>query len=269
MVRQEPCATGFITQYYFLSSVVALLCSFTYVAIAVPPDYSYLLAVTLWTFFIYNDVSGLHVFKDILRKSHKSRLIIIFITIAWVTFQLSLTSLFFLFLAAFITFLYFFPVFHLKPLRQYGIWKPLFIGLVFSILTALIPMLQNLYTWQESIYPLLAIWFFVSGLALVFDIGDIDVDENENIGTWPKLVGTIKTKWLIIIMMMTAMLLMFYSAWVYLIEIPESVAFSISCLAGIAGAWKTHAKKSKLYFLFFIDGVMALPFIISLFFSFL
>jgi 4-hydroxybenzoate polyprenyltransferase len=175
----------------------------------------------------------------------------------------------FLFLAAIITFFYFFPVLNQRSLRQNGLLKPLVIGLVFSIVTTQIPMIENHYEWHEYIYSFTAILFFVTGLALIFDIGDVDIDENETIRTIPKMIGVFRTRIIITCLMGMAMVLMFYTAWTYLIDIPESVAFVLSCLAGIVGAWKASVNKHKFYYLLYIDGLMALPLLFSLIFYFI
>lgn len=188
---------------------------------------------------------------------------------ATVFYQLSVTGLLFLSLAAIITFFYFFPVFSQRSFRQNGILKPFMIGVVFSILTVQIPMSENHYEWYEYIYPFTAMLLFVAGLALIFDIGDVETDESETIRTLPKMIGVFQTRLMITCLMSMAMLLMFYTAWIYLMDIPESVAFVLSGLAGLAGAWKASSKMQKNDYLLYIDGIMALPLLFSLVFYFL
>lgn len=257
-----------VREYFFLAFIVASFTLFTYESIAVDSDIFYVLGVAMGTLLLYKYISPLKSYNQLLSKNNFFLGVFTLLLFVFFAFNLQVQSLLFFGLAGLVSLLYFFgwPSF-IKPLREYLLLKPFIIGLVYSILIVQIPMQDAQYLGYEYMYSMAAILLLVSGLAIVFDMGD--VEEDSSTATFPKFMGIIPSKILVTLLMVLASGAMFYSAWTYMIGIPESVAFSFSCLIGTIMAWKATPTHSKMYYLLYVDGVMALPYGVTLFFNML
>jgi len=254
-----------VNEYIFLALIISSFTLFIFESIAFSPNLYYILALASGTFLLYKYISPFKSVNQLLTKNGlflgitSSLLFLLFLLI------LSTKSLLFLGLAGILSLLYFFgwpPI--IKPMRAYLLLKPFTIGLVYSILVCQIPMIESHYVAHEYIYSMGAVFLFVSALAIVFDLGD--VEEDDVIATFPKTIGIVPSKIMVTLLMICASAAMYYSAWTYLISIPESVAFGLSCLTGIIIGWRATSFQPKSFYLTYVDGVMALPYVFTMFF---
>ncbi len=257
-----------INEYIFLGLIVASFITFTYNSIAVSPNLYYILVAAISTIIIYKYISPLKSVKQFFFENKLFFGITILLLLSLCFLILTVKSLIALGLAGFLTLCYFFgwPPFF-KPLRTYMILKPCLIGIVYSILVCQIPMIEAHYLAHEYMFSMAAIFLFVSALAIVFDLGDVEEDQRMN--TCPKILGIVPSKIIVTLLMILATSAMYYSAWTYMISIPESVSFSISCFIGVIVGWKAMPSNPKSFYLMKVDGVMALPYMINIVINFI
>ena len=149
-------------------------------------------------------------------------------------------------------------------LRKTGWFKPFAIGLVWATAVTYIPILWH-EVEQDTLYHFSAFnaWFFVKNfmyislLAILFDIKDYATDHNKQLKTFVVRFGLRKTIFYVIIpltiigfisFIIFASLLHFH----FLRIIINSIPFILLVLV----AWSMHRRKSILYYLVVIDGLM-------------
>lgn len=258
-----------IKKYLFLSVIVASLTCFTYISVASVIRWDYVIASGLATFLLYN-FHGL-LSKDLitLRKNLEG---IQGNTIVLVTSMLCLYALFtwtmaeniILFVAGLLAFGYFVPFTSSnRSFRDFYWLKPLTIGAVYAILTALIPYHQSGYTWYESGWLSLGRLLFVGSLSIIFDIGDVVEDDLQKVKTIPQEYGRTKAKLIGSIFLILALIIESYGAWVFLIEVKGIVSLIFTYMVSWVLLIMANEYRKWWYFLFLVDGMMGLPWILA------
>lgn len=181
--------------------------------------------------------------------------------------NISLLQLAPLMLAGFIAIAYYGIPFGLHTklnLRRTGWFKPFAIGFVWATAVTYAPIL-----WHEvesnAVYHFSSfnIWFlvknfmYISLLAILFDIKDYAADHNKQLKTFVVQMGLRKTIFYIIIPLSIAGFLSLI-AFAYLLHFPalRIIINSIPFILLILVAWSLHKRKSILYYLVVIDGLM-------------
>ncbi|OYZ00069.1 MAG: hypothetical protein B7Y37_12440 [Sphingobacteriia bacterium 28-36-52] len=150
-------------------------------------------------------------------------------------------------------------------LRNNGLLKPLIIGLVWAGTVSFSPVFfydlsypgldksLELLTWLFFIEN----WLFISILCILFDIKDYANDANQKLKTWVVQIGLKKTLYWVIYPMTILSILAY---WIFAIT-QESSLFSIlfnsiPYVLLITVCTFMHQRKSILYYLAIIDGLM-------------
>ncbi len=156
-----------------------------------------------------------------------------------------------------------FNVFQLN-LRQTGWMKPFFIGFSWAGVVTIYPLLFNqLETGvihQLSLYGFFLFiknWMFITVLSIMFDIKDYAADHNRQLKTFVVRIGLRKTIFYIIIPL-SVIGFISYIAFVSALHFPLArIAINtIPFILLIRVAWSMHQRKSILYYLAVIDGLM-------------
>lgn len=84
-----------------------------------------------------------------------------------------------------------------KRLRDYGILKILVLTGVWTIVTAIIPIIEHDASICEYPFEIMMRFFFVFVLCILFDIRDIQKDVNNKLITLPTRIGIQKSYWMI------------------------------------------------------------------------
>ena len=149
-------------------------------------------------------------------------------------------------------------------LRKSGWLKPFFIGFVWAGIVSFYPLLfseiQHRHTLPLSV---LSIWFFtknwmfITVLCIMFDIKDYAADYNHHIKTFVVRTGLRNTIFRIIIPLSIAGLVS-YILFVAFNHFPLTriIFNSIPFILLIIVAWSLRRRKSILYYLAIIDGLM-------------
>lgn len=149
-------------------------------------------------------------------------------------------------------------------LRKTGWFKPFAIGFVWATTVTYIPIIwwqvEHNSTYQFSSFN---IWFlvknfmYISLLAILFDIKDYAADHNKKLKTFVVRIGLRKTIFYIIIPL-TILGFVSFIAFAYLLHFHmlRIVINSIPFILLIAVALSMQRRKSILYYLVVIDGLM-------------
>ena len=149
-------------------------------------------------------------------------------------------------------------------LRNTGWFKPFVIGFVWSTMVTYMPLLWHVAE-QKSNYQLSIInaWLFVKNfmyislLAILFDIKDYKEDHNRKLKTFVVELGLKKTIFFIIVPL-TLIGFIALLLFAYVVHFPalRIIINSIPFVLLLIVAWSMQNKKSILYYLVVIDGLM-------------
>ncbi len=156
------------------------------------------------------------------------------------------------------------PTFHSKNLRSLGWLKPFFIGFVWAGLVTVYPVLFyhiSINTFYEiSLLGCLLFiknLMFVTVLCIMFDIKDYAADHNHQLKTFVVRVGLRKTIFFIIMPLCIIGLATFvFSATMRHFSLLKIGINTIPFVLLIIVAYSLHRRKSILYYLAIIDGLL-------------
>ena len=149
-------------------------------------------------------------------------------------------------------------------LRKTGWFKPFAIGFVWAVTVTYIPLFWH-QVEQHTTYDISAInaWFFIKNfmyislLAILFDIKDYAEDNNKKLKTFVVQVGLKKTIFYIIIPLTIIGFISFlFFASVMHFHALRIAINSIPFILLLVVAWSLQNRKSILYYLVVIDGLM-------------
>jgi 4-hydroxybenzoate polyprenyltransferase len=156
------------------------------------------------------------------------------------------------------------PILATKNLRQLGWLKPFVIGFVWAAMVTAYPIIYNNIIHNTTYYiNLLSTLFFIKNfmfvtvLCIMFDIKDYAADHNQQLKTFVVRVGLRKTIFYIIIPLSiiglsTFILFSTLSQFPLLRILINTIPF----LLLISVAYSLHRRKSILYYLAIIDGLL-------------
>lgn len=149
-------------------------------------------------------------------------------------------------------------------LRKTGWFKPFAIGFVWAITVTYIPVIWwGVENNTDYIFNSFNVWFliknfmYISLLAVLFDIKDYAADHNKKLKTFVVRIGLRKTIFYIIIpLALTGFIAFIVFAYLLHFHTLRIVINSIPFILLIAVAWSMQRRKSILFYLVVIDGLM-------------
>lgn len=151
-------------------------------------------------------------------------------------------------------------------LRKSGWAKPFVIGFVWAAAVTVYPVM--FYKWQmdkhyspsvEGVWFFIKNWMFITVLCIMFDIKDYADDYNQNLKTFVVRVGLRKTIFSILLPISAVGLIAF---WIFAalmrFGIVRIAINTIPFICLIVVAYSMYRRKSILYYLMVIDGLMLL-----------
>ncbi|MGB4840874.1 MAG: hypothetical protein WBP08_17845 [Saprospiraceae bacterium] len=259
---------NYLHHFYHLALSICFLTAITYTCAGNKTDWKFSIWVSLATFLVYNFHDVLKFKNDEILKFVRTNILFTFLILASSLVGLLLMSQDFyqiLFFATAIIFciFYFRPnILWNKSGRDHFLLKPLLIGLVFGILTALIPYLQSGYNLSESLLLTLGRVSFVMSLAILFDIGDVIEDTGAHAETIPSRFGIKQSKVIAILLLIFSIIIEGYGAWIFLIEFPVFITFCIGYIFSFFLIIFSTAYRPSWYYLLLVDGMMMLPWLL-------
>ena len=139
-----------------------------------------------------------------------------------------------------------------SKLRNWGISKVIIIGVVWSIATVLLPVLEadQIITWDVWIVFLQRV-FFVLAWIIPFEIRDLKYDSPE-LHTLPQSIGQKKTKILGSLFLVIMCMLTFFKDYIAPIEF--LVTFLVTAVL-LLFIWASKRDQQSYYASFFVEGI--------------
>jgi 4-hydroxybenzoate polyprenyltransferase len=262
----------FLDTYIHLAFCVGMLTAFTYSSISFPIDWQLVAATFLGSLMIYNyhDVLTYDTIQFMIWIKSKAVLVpLICASISgWLILEHFETSFVPLLISVVACVLYFRPINGKDySLRAITFFKIFLISLVFGLITTTIPLIDANYAIKEILWMTLARMAFIAALAIAFDIGDLLVDQKSNTSTLPSVVGNKNAKWIGSLLLIIAGLIEAYCAWNFMLEVPALFVMAIVYFVSWILLLSSSPQRTKHFYLFAVDGMMGLPFLLSLVFG--
>lgn len=157
-------------------------------------------------------------------------------------------------------FMYFLPALpgNRKRLRDFGLLKILVLTTVWTVATAILPMISNDVSVSEYPFEIALRFVFVFALCVLFDIKDMQTDKANNIQTLPHITGVQRAYRLVY----TSVVVFVGLSLVQLSRHPDMperpIAAIIAGLATAVVALFVHRMQSRVTFVAVTDGMMLL-----------
>jgi 4-hydroxybenzoate polyprenyltransferase len=158
-----------------------------------------------------------------------------------------------------------------KRLRHLPFVKIFLVAGVWSAVTVLFPALE--YEIESIVSPSLLFTFstrflFLFAITLPFDLRDMEADRQNNIKTFPLVLGEKKTIQLAIVCLLLFCLCYLLGAFVFKQINPfKACAYCISGLIAIGFVSQSEKQKSEYFVSFWIEGLMLVQFILLFIFK--
>jgi 4-hydroxybenzoate polyprenyltransferase len=174
-----------------------------------------------------------------------------------------------LLLSAFITFLYSAPKIshpYFKALRKVALAKTVFLTLVWTYVTTILPLQISDQPWQKDFSLFAASRFFlIYAICILFDYRDREYDKNVGIRSLITWLSDKSITWLFIF---SLLLFTIFTCWLIQYGYSYSI-ISLLLIPGIitAGLYRYARRNfSDILYYFVLDGLMALSSLLTLFF---
>ena len=259
----------YLRQYFHLTFCVLLLTAYSYKSHTQDINWTYCIWASLVTFLLYNYYQLINVRRNNLSLVFKHNFPVYAIIIISFTLGIALIWNNFIKLALFsvallTTYLYFKVDEHDgKSGRDYRIFKPVAIGIVYSIITLMIPSQDFGLTISESLLVSAGRMSFIMALSLIFDICDVRENEAIKNPTLTETIGIKKTKLTITFLLFIASLIETMAVWSFLIDLHTYLAMMITLFMTLILGIKANQQRPIWYSLLLTDSMMMAPYIIS------
>ncbi len=180
-------------------------------------------------------------------------------------FELNTDAKVVVFILAIVTAFYgFFEIPFIKPkkkLRDLGLVKTVFVGIVWSATTVLVPLAQSHIQTDLMIFLLLRRFLFLLALTMVFEIKDMEGDAANNLETLPLAIGIPNTKLLAQGILFAMIIINLIQYFFFYIPFVNMVAVNLSLLVSIICIQPVNEQTGEKWYYIVLDGMMILQFI--------
>jgi 4-hydroxybenzoate polyprenyltransferase len=149
-----------------------------------------------------------------------------------------------------------------KKLRDFGLLKTLFVGMVWSVTTVLVPLAGKHPDIEMLVFLLIRRFLFVAALTIVFEVKDYEGDRLANLRTLPMVLGISGTKLLAQGLLFLLVILNVIQYAVYYFPLEGMLAISLSLLLSIIAIQPVKEELSDKYYYFVLDGMMLMQFLL-------
>ncbi len=152
---------------------------------------------------------------------------------------------------------YFFP---LTKLRKSPLFKLFTLVIVWTMVTAVVPVLSGsaeLFTKNNLLYIFIRFCFMMA-ICIPFDIRDLQIDSADNVSTLPHIIGEKNAKWLAFGFMLIYMILIILEYSWGILSIQLFIALMISALINSGLVLMSNSKRGEYFYVALIDGTMIL-----------
>ncbi len=148
-----------------------------------------------------------------------------------------------------------------KKLRDYGLLKTAFVGLVWSVTTVIIPLAGRGIGAELLAFLLLRRFLFVMALTMVFEIKDIKADRAYGLMTLPMHLGIGQTKLLAQVVLLLLMLINIAQYLFSEVSLGNIIAVNVSILLSIACIQPLTVETGDVWYYLVLDGMMFIQFV--------
>lgn len=147
-------------------------------------------------------------------------------------------------------------------LRDIGLLKTVFVAVVWSVTTVVIPLGEiNLHD-SALLFLLLRRFLFVLALTICFEIKDTEADSRDGIKTLPMYLGVGGTKLLAQFILLVLAGVNFIQYAVFNTPLYDMASVNVSLLISIVAIQPVKEETSPLWYYVVLDGMMALQFLL-------
>lgn len=149
-----------------------------------------------------------------------------------------------------------------KKLRDFGLLKTLFVGMVWSVTTVLVPLAGKHPDIEMLVFLLIRRFLFVAALTIVFEVKDYEGDRLANLRTLPMVLGISGTKLLAQGLLFLLVIVNVIQYAVYYFPLEGMLAINLSLLLSIICIQPVKEELSDKYYYFVLDGMMLMQFLL-------
>lgn len=146
-------------------------------------------------------------------------------------------------------------------LRDFGLLKTFFVGLVWSVTTVIVPLEGTPVEPAMLVFLLLRRFLFIFALTLVFEIKDQATDREYNLRTLAMVLGISRTKLFAQLTLMLLVVTNLVQYFFYEISLSNMLAVNFSLLISMAVIQPVSEETTEPWYYFAIDGMMILQFV--------
>lgn len=148
-----------------------------------------------------------------------------------------------------------------RKLRDFGYLKTLFVAMVWSVTTVVVPLSGTFVETDMLVFLLLRRFLFILALTIVFEIKDLKSDEEYQLQTIPMRLGVSNTKLLAQGILFLLMLINLVQYFFFDVVLMNMLAVNLSLLVSILCIQPVNEDTSDGWYYWLLDGMMILQFI--------
>lgn len=148
-----------------------------------------------------------------------------------------------------------------RRLREIGLLKTLFVGLVWSFTTVLVPFSGQHLATDTMVFLLLRRFLFILALTIPFEIKDLWIDRPAGIITLPMRIGVERTKLLAQGVLLLLIGINIFQYFFFYVPLADMVAFNLSLMVSILAIQPIKESTGDKWFYFVLDGMMLVQFL--------
>lgn len=147
-----------------------------------------------------------------------------------------------------------------RKLRDFGLVKTIFVALVWSVTTVIVPLENTFVEPQMMWFLLIRRFIFVGALTMVFEIKDMQGDQEHGLKTLPLQFGVSNTKLIAQGHLFLLILINLVQYFFFDISVWNMAAVNLSLLVSIACIQPLREETPEVWYYLVLDGMMILQF---------
>lgn len=149
-----------------------------------------------------------------------------------------------------------------RKLRDFGLLKTLFVGMVWSVTTVMVPLAGKHPDVEMLVFLLIRRFVFVAALTIAFEVKDYEGDRLSNLKTLPMVLGVSGTKLLAQGLLFSLIIINVIQYTAYYFPFEGMIAVNLSLLLSIVCIQPVKEELSDKYYYFVLDGMMLVQFLL-------
>ncbi len=148
-----------------------------------------------------------------------------------------------------------------RKLRDFGLFKTLFVAIVWSVTTVIVPLQDSFVEPAMMVFLLLRRFLFILALTMVFEIKDMKGDEAHGLKTLPMMFGISNTKNIAQVVLFALILINLVQYLFFDISLLNMLAVNFSLLVSILCIQPLKEETPEVWYYLVLDGMLVLQFV--------